>query len=951
MNTARLLPLFNTRRWYLLTSLLLCTAVCATSFAIEDQPGFYAGGKFHKLTLSENEWVLKFDQPGQRAALEQRTRASFSGIVQDVPWMGRNDRYAILKSASVNTAKSLRAQPSTDYSSINPVYRLEEADIPMLSTGEIVVRLRDNVSEEARDSMFADYQVVIIKKVDGLRNTYIVKPTGNADGDLAIHTANAMYEDDRTIYSHVDWLCPIDLRASSFRDMQWYLDDPEDLGYGNINVKEAFDRTFGEGVIVGQLDDACDVLHEDLVPSYIGISHNVADNSQTETAAQPRYSGERHGTATMGIITAISYFTDNSGVTGVALASDFTASGGLTIATQSQIASAYTFARAQNVDVHNNSWGFGSGVPIPDVVANAIDAAFNEGRGGLGMVLCFASGNGRGMADSDEAGIEVEAGEDLATLDSVIGVGASTPEDILASYSDYGSEIDVLAPSNSNLATDSDLPKVVTTDNTDSTLGAIEPGYNNAGFTDDDTSDLADPNYTQSFGGTSAAAAMVTGTAALILSLDSDLTAPMVRRTIEHTCDKIDPDNAQYNGITSRSLFYGYGRLNAGAAVEAIHDRTYWPERVADVEVEGNTIYWKQNDDIRTVGNTNFGALAETVSVLVVQSDSSFSWRPTDGIVYALGQNVTADIEVVANLDTEQYTFDLSGGTKYFGVYSVATGSRVSPVYGFGVSVTSDGDVLDSGALPASSPDDNLPSGTTKPSVTIDVSPLSGSSPLTVKFVGNAQSETEIASYLWDFGDGQTVSSRSTSHTYVVTSGTRRFFPTFTVTDVDGNFSRRAVAVDVSAEDDDTPSSTSPTVTISVTDPSNIDSDISSGEAPLSVILTAEVTGLTSVELANLSVTWDLGDGNTATSLSASHTYRIAGRFPISVNITYGESGSKTLSTTRFIDVTGDTSSPSPTPTATANPGTGTTTCGVGMILPFWGLALMMCWRRLVRIH
>jgi PKD repeat protein len=184
-----------------------------------------------------------------------------------------------------------------------------------------------------------------------------------------------------------------------------------------------------------------------------------------------------------------------------------------------------------------------------------------------------------------------------------------------------------------------------------------------------------------------------------------------------------------------------------------------------------------------------------------------------------------------------------------------------------------------------------------------------------------------------------------------VTSGTQRFLPRLTVTDVEGRVGSRAVAVDVSAPDDDPDDPEDPTtgtVTIRISDPESITSDISSGTAPLSVLLTAVPTGVGG-SLQDLQVLWDLGDGSVAAGLSVAHTYRVPGRFPITVTVTTG-TDSTPLIATRFIDVLADpgqpTPTPSPTPTPTPGPG-GPSACGVGMLLPFWALAMLAMWRRM----
>ncbi|NOX60315.1 MAG: S8 family serine peptidase [Planctomycetes bacterium] len=942
--------------------------------ASAEETGYYAGGQFHRLIQSKIEFVVEFENTAQRQALTQRMRGKAGRQLRDVPWDRYPQRFALLEvpllevGASEGNASASRLRKNGAFKSVKNVYRFKANGDPVLSSGRIVVKFKSRVSDAERDAMLNEYKIRIVNVVDGLDRAFVVEPIDAGD-DTTLSTANALYRDGRTVYAHPDFYHSNHRRqigtGDTFFSSQWHLVNSGQGGGtvgADISILDAWVRTLGSDeavALVGQLDDACDVLHVDLAANYSGVSHNIISNVQTATAANPIAAGDRHGTSTMGLMVAA---LNGQGVIGVAPSARFTASRGIgSVVSNSQVASAYAFARAQGVDVHNNSWGFGSGTPNPDVVTDAIATAFLEGRNGLGMLVCFASGNGDGMTEGTPVGVLVNPATDLSALPSVLGVGASNANDVLASYSNFGPEIDVLAPSIDFPG----LPGLVTTDNTDGSF--VEPGFNNAGQNDDGEANLADPDYTDNFGGTSGASPIVAGIAALIFSMEPDYTATMVKSIIEHTCDKIDPDVAGYNGITSRSVRYGYGRVNAGAAVENTFDGFFWPERVADVEINGSSILWKKNDDLRTRAGTTFGV--RTNSVLVVQADAPFSWVPTDGINYFIGNvlldpvtNAQTGATVVANFDAELFNFDDSDGTLFFGIYPVTFTPRRGPTYGFGVSISSAGSttVIDSGVLLTSIGDagdagGDPPDGANNPNVSIDVSPLSGTSPLTVTFRGNAQSTFEIQSFVWDFDDGTTVNSRNAERTYVVNNGTQRFIPRLIVTDVMGNTGERAVAIDVSAPDGENGGgATTGTVQIRIADPESPDtSSISSGNAPLAVILNAEVSGFGIAAIGNLDVFWDLGDGNTGTSQTVFHTYQIPGSFPVTVTVTDTITGASTQDTA-FITVLPNpdggqvpTTSPSPTPIPTGN--ANNLLCGTGTMLAMIGMLMLFTLRRLTQ--
>jgi uncharacterized repeat protein (TIGR01451 family) len=127
---------------------------------------------------------------------------------------------------------------------------------------------------------------------------------------------------------------------------------------------------------------------------------------------------------------------------------------------------------------------------------------------------------------------------------NAIAVGASTDFDYRADYSQYGPQLDFLAP------TDGGATAVVTTDRTGSA------GYNSGATFNAD--------YTADFGGTSGATPISSGVAALVLSVNPYLTASDIRSLLRGTCDQIG--HVSYDSA-GRNLFYGSGRINAARAV------------------------------------------------------------------------------------------------------------------------------------------------------------------------------------------------------------------------------------------------------------------------------------------------------------------------------------------------------------------------------------------------
>ena len=127
---------------------------------------------------------------------------------------------------------------------------------------------------------------------------------------------------------------------------------------------------------------------------------------------------------------------------------------------------------------------------------------------------------------------------------NTIAVGASTDFDYRSAYSQFGPELDFVAPSNGGRS------GIHTTDQT----GAN--GYDGG-------------DYAPSFGGTSSATPLTSGVAALMLAVNPDLTAAEIRSILRDTADEIG--GVSYP--TDRNDYYGHGRINAYEAVrEAFPD-------------------------------------------------------------------------------------------------------------------------------------------------------------------------------------------------------------------------------------------------------------------------------------------------------------------------------------------------------------------------------------------
>ena len=956
-----------------LSGALLCALLAglmpATAFAEDSEGHVYVmpNGRIFDLVKSDTEFAVTFRDAGEVAAASARMEAQGRGKVSDIQGI-RHDRIKLL-TVTPRTAvlrDFLGADPAIE--SIRSVYYFEGTDRPVLSTGEIVLKVRDDAEF---DSILAEFDLELIEPVEGLKHVYRVRPEDQGSDEVLI--AARLATDPR-----MKWAQP-NLRRSTKRrqvtaldeyfDEQWHLDNPgqnDAVEDADIDAPEAWVYSEGQDVLIGMLDDGCDVDHVDLAGNYIGVGQDalLESNDPDYENPRPKRIGDVHGTAVMG--TAVAR-PNTIGGRGVAYLANFTASGGFGEGiTDAEIAGAFTFARQQGVDVHINSWGVTGANPA--IIVEAIRTAFLEGRdpdgegdeAARGMVVVFASGND---------GLEIDPDEDLSMLPEVLGVGASTDQDVLATYSTYGTGLNFVAPSG-----DEGRPGILTTDNTDGELP--DDGYNRGGIDETTGGPAVDEDglYT-TVSGTSFSCPIAAGVAALVLSINPDLTATNVRILMEHTCDKIDADEADYDGITQKSLTHGYGRINAHAAVVAADefiddDGRTWPGRVAAVEVDGDEITFQANID--------------TNEFLIVQSFSEFDFVPEDDACYACDQSgcspagvcrPLSDLPVGATAsvlacngactpgDEMDFDFNAGVGMTYFAIYARNSLGR----YSFGVAVDSNGNV-NGDALAIEEEDDDSPTvgDIQPPDVTISASPTAGESPLTVSFAGNATSEVEIDEERveWDFdtSDAQTIDAtkRTTTHVYEVGEGEiRTFTAKLTMYDIDGREGSETVQVRVTGSGavDSAAGIDSDDLRIVVQLPDSVDSDVDEGQSPFDVQLSLQTDETLNGTVQ--SVTWDLGDGTTASSRVVPKTFINDGEtdivYVVIARVTVETTGGALvqLDTSRRITVTPgqpEEDSPEPNLPGTETIGDGGNAnplCGALGVIPFMVLmATLTVWRR-----
>ncbi len=323
---------------------------------------------------------------------------------------------------------------------------------------------------------------------------------------------------------------------------QWHL---KSRGYepAGADARAAWATTQGAGVVIGIVDDGLQYTHPDLQPNYVAdLSWDFNGNDPDpapSTSGSCDTTADCHGTAVAGLAAA----RGDNGIGGSGVAPFASLAGLRLIAapiSDAEMAAALGH-QPDAIHISNNSWGFiGDLADLGPLAHAAMETAVAQGRAGRGRIFVVAAGN---LGEySDNCNFD---GFDNSRF--VIAVGALSKVGWRqADYSEPCSALFVMAPSSDDFYGQGGI---TTTD----LIGA--PGY--------------DPgDYTSIFGGTSAAAPMVSGVVALMLAENPSLTWRDVKHILARTAVRIDTDVSGWTkGPFAHNEKFGFGLVDGQAAV------------------------------------------------------------------------------------------------------------------------------------------------------------------------------------------------------------------------------------------------------------------------------------------------------------------------------------------------------------------------------------------------
>ncbi|XP_069914593.1 proprotein convertase subtilisin/kexin type 4 isoform X8 [Oryctolagus cuniculus] len=323
---------------------------------------------------------------------------------------------------------------------------------------------------------------------------------------------------------------------------QWYMNNEMQA---DLNVLRVWNQGLtGQGVVVSVLDDGIEKDHPDLWANYDPLASY--DFNDYDPDPQPRYTPSdenRHGTRCAGEVAAVA----NNGFCGTGVAFNARIGGVRMLdGTITDVVEAQSLSlQPQHIHVYSASWGpedDGRTVDGPGVLTReAFWRGVTQGRGGLGALFVWASGNGGLHYDNCDC-------DGYTNSIYTLSVGSATQQGRVPWYSEACAST-LTTTYSSGVATD---PQIVTTD--------------------------LHHQCTDKHTGTSASAPLAAGMIALALEANPFLTWRDMQHLVVRASKpaQLQAEDWRTNGVGRRvSHHYGYGLLDAGRLVDLA--RTWLP--------------------------------------------------------------------------------------------------------------------------------------------------------------------------------------------------------------------------------------------------------------------------------------------------------------------------------------------------------------------------------------
>ncbi|ODA29768.1 S8 family serine peptidase, partial [Veronia pacifica] len=365
----------------------------------------------------------------------------------------------------------------------------------------------------------------------------------------------------------------------------------------------------GRGVHVAVVDSGLELGHEDLADNIVpGISYNFLNSSNDPSPSRYSEDGD-HGTSVAGLIAAKA----NNSLGGRGVSPDAQLFGFNYVGTEEKNLTPFLRTHVGDLvstaNIINQSYGFETLFLLPLSVLRfelqEAALAYHYENNSDPALMIKSAGNGfkqlgyniRSQIQPSEpeerrlpAQIANSDPENASFYNTVVSALSADADSPLAYYSTVGSSVMFSAPGGGD---GKKHPAMITTDISGCGGGYSRGYFDTTGGLTQEIQDKTDCNYTSRFNGTSSAAPVASGVAALVMQANPSLTWRDVRYIMATTAKQVDAafepvvlsrDSKKYDaepGWTLNSAghrfhnWYGFGMLDAKAAVEKAKSSTY----------------------------------------------------------------------------------------------------------------------------------------------------------------------------------------------------------------------------------------------------------------------------------------------------------------------------------------------------------------------------------------
>ncbi len=506
-----------------------------------------------------------------------------------------------IKNLASNRAEWLNFKNSMTAKGI-PVWPVvtSHAKYPFILNGEILIEFYKWTSKDKIDALLNEYGLELIE--EKMMNSHFIKAKLPLGSD-PFQIANTIYETGLVYWAQPNWYRVLIPYAEP--NDTYYQSGKQDWYLNMMNVPAAWSINEGNPDIkVGVVDSGVWYDHEDLAANIDPISPidgyyydylgkvttggwgGNPKGGSPDNDPRPELintgdtyndnAGMAHGTACSGIIAGVG--NNGKGITGVCQKCKIIPI--RLIGAQTQMSQedaqydAIMMAVSKGAGVINNSYGRATKNQagqctnnFDNTAVSAVNQAKLQGRGGKGTITVWAAGNDTCPTNTTPQ----YSNNDFVVVSALESNGG------IASYSNYGTEVDVAAPAAS-----------VTTDIPGSD-GMTKLGMD-SGVTD---------SYTTAFNGTSAAAPATSGAIALMLSANPEMNFQAAVSCLKNAAKKTSKycsfDQSKWvsqsdpyvqGGSKEHSQCYGFGTVDAGAMVAGAKDGSCSSACIATAKID-----------------------------------------------------------------------------------------------------------------------------------------------------------------------------------------------------------------------------------------------------------------------------------------------------------------------------------------------------------------------------